>query len=268
MSVIHSIGRGLPGNKYTRLTHPGGAVEGAATVVESPPEVRRRVVSGTTAGNIAGNQSGTLTGLRLFNPGLISVLTSEVRLVTPDGSFVVEVIGGIAAGVEKTLSKEIVIRDDEYLEYRILTADVGAVTVDCFATFADLRSTEVGRERVKIPASGVKVVVVPEPTSGRMHLPWDNSTGAASYYGVVAPGAGGGDVSTFLNDDGNIVECGAVVLTAAVLAVAEPLQFGVREIENQSLLASYNAEEGEDAYAFTTYLIVPDPKVGQPGNSA
>lgn len=271
MSGIHSITRGLPGSGRVRIQHPGGmGVTTKVTVVEAPPEARRRLIGGDP------DQGVTNTTLRVVNNGANPADGSYV-LVTPDGNFVIGTFAGLTPNNSDELDNPWVIRDDEHIEVWLTGA--AALTVDVFATFSDLRSTEVGRERVLIKAStdATKYVVVPKPGPGRIHVPWGKSEPQPSYYIIrdTTPASPSADVSTYLDDDGTVVLCGDVVTTnVAGYIGSNGLRFGVRALKNQALLASAllvadpPGPARGDAWAFTTYLIVPDPKVGQAGSSA
>jgi hypothetical protein len=273
MSALHSLIRGLTGNKVTRLSHPGGdGVTSKVTVVDSPPAARRRLVGGDA------DEGVVLALLTVRNNSLVDINTSEFRLVTPDGEFVIQTNGPTLAGESQTLNKAWVIRDDEYIEFKVLSTatDLAVTPIDILTNFADLRSSEVGRGRVRIPASALsvtKVVVVPQPTPGRVHVPWGKSASGLgpSFYAIKdIAGALAAAVTTYLDDDGTVIPTRAADTVATT--VANPtvaLSFGVRAMENQSLLASalLDVTHG-DAWAFPTYLIVADPKVGEPGSSA
>jgi hypothetical protein len=261
MSGIQSIVRGLPGNKHTLINHPGGVgVTTKVLVVESPPDVRRRLVGGDP------DQGVNNTVLRVVNNG-VNPADFNLVLVTPDGNFVLQTVVGLAIGAEAVLGGAWVLRDDETIE---VWAIAGAVAVlDVFATFSDLRSTEVGRGRVQIKASvdATKYEVVPKPTAGRVHVPWGKTT--VSYYAIKDGDPAAATVRTYLDDDGTVVQCGAAnAVAAGTPVVSAALVFAVRALKNQRLLASAVLNGTGDAWAFPVYLIVPDPKVGQAGSSA
>lgn len=280
---IHSIGQGLPGNKISRLAYPGTG-ETSVIAVDSPPAARRRIIQ--TADEI-GALAGMTATVRVSVPAEAAGATVDlqVRVSTPDGKFVIGQIAEIGAGGSQSIVSDLFfLRDDEELELAAISSEGAAagVPIDVLASFSDVRASVVGRERVQIPplpagdAVGPRVTVVPEPSNGKMHVPFNNTGNLGSYI-VIGPGTtnpGGGAARFFLDNDGTIIESGPdadSLLFGSLNSDLGALEVSVREELNQRLLAAAISSEGgssENLYAFTSYLIVPDPKIGQPGNSA